>query len=245
MYFIYISVYKNRKFHAFDRYFKHPLLRWKHRRKKDSKTPLHARAGKGRMRGRVGNANETEIKEKKSTYTYKQKDLQPRFGSRPAQTRERDGLEDAIDRGALDKRGDTGLIVAFTLTAHQSRSTTSMHPRLHVPISLPLSPSLMHDPEKRKSMNSEIRRGLPSVAGAERWTRRTDLWYGKCPHRDILVWVKWTWRPRRWKWLLVTPFCYLNLPFHLCAPDGIINVLPRQTFFGSHLDTWNLSLCIR
>lgn len=32
-------------------------------------------AGKGRMRGRVGNANETEIK-KKSMYTYKQKDLQ-------------------------------------------------------------------------------------------------------------------------------------------------------------------------
>lgn len=39
--------------------------------------------------------------------------------------RERDGLEDATDRGALDKRGDTGLIAAFTLTAHQSRSTAS------------------------------------------------------------------------------------------------------------------------
>jgi len=62
---------------------------------------------------------------------------------------ERDEVEDATDRGALDKRGDTGLIATFTLTGHQSRLTTSCTSIPH-----------MRDPEKRKSIDSGIRREL-------------------------------------------------------------------------------------
>lgn len=57
---------------------------------------------------------------------YMQKEFATRFVDRsnaPLPPRARDGLEDTMDGGALDKRGDMGLIAAFTLTAHQSRST--------------------------------------------------------------------------------------------------------------------------
>lgn len=93
------------------------------------------------MRDRVGNANEMEIKKKKIQIER----FATRFVDRSnrAAFRERDGLEDAMDRGALDKRGDMGLIAAFTLTAHQSRSTTSLP---HPYFSFSLFPSLSPPP---------------------------------------------------------------------------------------------------
>lgn len=117
--------------------------------KKDLKIPLHIRVAKGRKRGRVENASEAEIK-KKNIYAETER-FATRFVDRSnvlLPPRARDGLEDTMDGGALDKRGDMGLIAAFTLTAHQSRSTTScipaslflfLSPFLSVSISLPPS----------------------------------------------------------------------------------------------------------
>lgn len=52
--------------------------------KKDLKIPLHIRAGKGRMTGRMGNANRIEMKKKKGIH--RQKDFQ-HASSVEAQTR--------------------------------------------------------------------------------------------------------------------------------------------------------------
>lgn len=86
------------------------------------------RAGRGR-RHRHGeehwwwNANEKKDRKKEIRDTPRRP---PKRTTSVARAREKEtGLEDATDRDALDKRGDTGLIAAFTLTAHQSRSTAS------------------------------------------------------------------------------------------------------------------------
>lgn len=105
----------------------------------------HIRATKKRMR--IGNANKTEIKKKKCMQTER---FATRFVGRSnalLPPYERDGLEDAMDRGTVDKRGDMGLIAAFTLTAHQSHSTTSCNPTsTSLFLFLFLSPSLSLPP---------------------------------------------------------------------------------------------------
>lgn len=116
---------------------------------------LHTQAGEERMRG------EREWNGNKEKGRKNLKHASPVAKMRRFCRAKRDEVEDAMDRGALDKRSDTGLIATFTLTAHQSRLTTSCTSIPH-----------MRDPEKRKSIDSGIRRELYQP---ECRTRRTAL----------------------------------------------------------------------
>lgn len=95
-------------------------------------------------------ADEEKIKEK----IEKIEEFSARFGGRPnalLPPSGRDELEDAVGRGALDKRDDTGLIAAFTLAAHQSRLTISF-----AASTLSISFPHINDSEKRKSITMEF-----------------------------------------------------------------------------------------
>lgn len=104
----------------------------------------------GRERSMIGNANKEEKIGRKKFWTMRLVDRQ----NAPLPPRERDGLEDAMDRGALDKRGWYGV----NRRVHTHRASKPLDYIIHA---YPQSPP--SDPEKGESMNSEIRRGPPSV----------------------------------------------------------------------------------
>lgn len=127
--FIYKNLYKNVKFDVFNRYFERKNFVVKNsdrKRFQNSVASIYTgRKNRRRPREKCNRNGEKEIEEIKRNFVQCDQSI---VKTRPFPQRKKDRLENAMDRGALDKRGDTGLIATFTLTAHQSRSTTLYTP---------------------------------------------------------------------------------------------------------------------